>query len=406
MKTKKIIKVGYVGFAVPDTPEYVSPGFSRAGNLAQNGFIEALLTSNVGLDKVWSFRPGSYYPNRKFFYGAKMETLASGAIARLPWELNVFPFRDLFRHIYVFFALVKWALRSLGCRRVLLSYNTTFPNIWFLRLATWLTGTRLVTIVYEVGLIAGEEQNLLHRLFEPRWYITLRDKTLPYIDGRIFITDAIARDYAPGQHYIRIDGGVTGEVVSRLFPLVEDNGKQTFDMVFAGDISPWNMIPLLLDFMKGNQDKSLRLHIAGSGSMSVNVKKDAMEDGRIVYHGMLNHDDLFRLYEKADVVLNMRDSSLEYHYPSKLLEILTLGKIVVTTNPSHTKEVYGDISFVLDAAKDALPGQFASTIARIRTMSPQERCDFGRRAREWMLSHKTWKAQGPALREYIEKYVA
>ena len=405
MTKKHNIRVAFVGFAVPDTTEYVSSGFSRAGNLAQNGFVEALMTSGIGLEHVWSFRSGSYFPNRKFFYAPKYESLSNGSIAYLPAELNIFPFRDCFRHIYVLYALVKWVICTLGYRRVLVSYNTSFPNIWFLRLATWLTRTRLLTIVYEATLITGEKQNLLHRLLEPAWYRALRNKMLPYLDGRVFITDAIARDFCPRQHYIRIDGGVTNEVVMRLFPLEIDAKKRTFDLVFAGDIAKWNMISVMLAFMKSNLDANLRLHIAGQGEMLPEIMKVANEDARVVYHGMLNHDELFKLYAKADVLLNLRDASLEYHYPSKLLEILTLGKIVVTTNPSHTKETYGHICFVLDGGADGILPQFASAIEKIRKMSPVERYTFGRHAREWMLANKTWYAQGPALRDYIETKV-
>ena len=44
-------------------------------------------------------------------------------------------------------------------------------------------------------------------------------------------------------------------------------------------------------------------------------------------------------------------------------------------------------------------------VEELMAMSPEERCAFGRRAREWMLANKTWKAQGPAIREYLEKKV-
>ena len=117
----------------------------------------------------------------------------------------------------------------------------------------------------------------------------------------------------------------------------------------------------------------------------------------------MGHDELFRKYAEADVLLNLRDMSdpaLAYHYPSKLLEILVMGKPVITTNTNHTREAYGHICKVIDGIDE-----LGNAVWELMRMSVKERCEYGKRAREWMLANKTWKAQGPAMREYIENKV-
>jgi glycosyltransferase involved in cell wall biosynthesis len=197
-----------------------------------------------------------------------------------------------------------------------------------------------------------------------------------------------------------VDGGITNIVSDNLFELSPHDGDE-FRMMFAGGVNHWNHIQALLDFMARNRDSNLRLWIAGAGAQVKLVKDAAANDRRIVFYGQLERDALFKLYAQADVLLNLRDMgdpALAYHFPSKLLEMLVMGKPVITSSTNHAKESYGHICKVIDKIE-----QLDEAVGELRKMTADERCEYGKRARVWMLANKTWRAQGPTIREYLIK---
>ena len=255
-------------------------------------------------------------------------------------------------------------------------------------------------IIYELGEISGYKFCWWQRLVVRQLSNKLGYWCIPRLDGRILISDAISRDFAPSKHYVRVDGGITNIVASKLFELRPHDGHE-FRMMFAGGVNHWNHIQAMLDFMARNRDRNLRLWIAGAGAQAELVKTAAANDSRIVFYGQLEHDSLFKLYAQADVLLNLRDTgdpALAYHFPSKLLEMLVMGKPVITSRTNHAKEAYGHICKVIDRID-----QLDDAASELQKMTADERCEYGKRAREWMLANKTWRAQGPAIREYLLK---
>ena len=392
--------------AVPETDEMVKMGgYSQAGNLACLGIAEALHASSIGLEEVYGFVPLAIYPrNRRLLWKGRAVELFPGVRNVLFTVVNIFPFRNWVRYLSVIIAAIRWTIRNIMRQRVFVVYNIFFPHVLFMRVLTWLLHAKLVVVVFEIGTLQGLKRSFWHRLVRPDWLKHLGERCLAILDGRIFITDAISRDFAPGRHYLRIDGGVTANVIARL-PELKVSTHNEFRMMFAGGLSQWNGIPLMLEYMKTNHDPSLRLCIAGRGELAQTVENAAAKDSRIEYKGMLPHSELFKFYSDADVLLNLRDASdpvMQYHYPSKFLEMLAVGKPVIATDVAHTREAYGEHCFVMDGfSLDA----FAAQVERIRNMSPEARCEFGRSAREWMLANKTWKAQATLIGSYIEKHV-
>lgn len=397
-----MIKVAYIGFAVPHEERWFGAGFSAAGNLAQNGFVEALKTGGI-LDRVWSFQPLAVWPRRKRIFSAGgCETLACGAKARLLPLINLPIVREFVRYMAVAFCLIVWSVGNIKHKRVVVIYNIFYPAAIFMRLVTWLTGVKLVPIIYELGSIGGYKIDWFHKYISKGIVEKSGFWCIPRFDGRILISDAIARDFAPGRHYVRIDGGITNMVTDRLFALTPSDSDE-FRMMFAGGVNHWNHIEAMLAFMKSNPDRRIRLWVAGAGNQVPLVLDAARSDARIVYLGSLNHNELFRRYAEADCLLNLRDMSdpaLAYHFPSKLLEILAIGKPVITSSTNHAKEAYGHICKVIDRIED-----LGSAVGELMDMPPEERCEYGRRAREWMLVNKTWNAQGATIAKYIKETV-
>jgi glycosyltransferase involved in cell wall biosynthesis len=397
--------IAFVGQVVPDTQEFNVPGFTRAGNLAQIGFVDGMQNAGLNLDVVLSSQPVAYFPKyRKIFKRACAVEILTGVTIKLVPLVNIFLLRDALRALYIYAYLFCWSVRHHRKERVILTYNLGVPPILPLLLLSRITGAKIVSILYDVawpeGLKYGVIKTLVYRILTKS-----ADSCIPKLDGRIVITDSIAKHYAPNGHSLRVDGGVTELVVRRLFPLVPAQSGEALTLLFAGGLDEWNHIPLILDMMRLDPDPKLKLWLAGNGALVNDVNEAAKNDKRIAYLGVLNHDQLFEYYQKADVLLNLRntkDPAMQYAFPSKLLEILAVGKPVITTSIAHTNVEYGPYCFVL---LDETPRGLMEMVRKIGDVSLEERVTIGKRAREFMLQEHTWKKQGMRIKEYLEKEV-
>ena len=224
-------------------------------------------------------------------------------------------------------------------------------------------------------------------------------KFIPKIDGRIVINEKISKEYAPGKDYILIDGGVNDELLNRLFPL-----KQSEDTlvtyVLAGMLWEQNGTQMVLDVMKIRPDLNVKVIFAGNGNDVPKILAAANSDKRIEYAGMLNMDELFKLYEKADVLLNLRiEEENDMHFPSKLLEYMSMGKWVVSTPVAHAERDYGDF---LDFLYIQTPEGLATKMDEISKLSKGDMYLSGVKMRQFMLENRTWRIRTKEILNYIK----
>ena len=400
----KGIKIAYIGLVAPFEPVfYEQPGYGWPGSLAQLGWIEALHNSGLGLDRAWGFRPIAHWPRAKIqFEWIRRLVLPCGAKLTLVPLFNHFFLREISRFFILAWLVIHWSIQRRGFRRVIVMYNLTQPNgvVW-MRLLTWLTGAKLVPVIYDLAQMEMYGKSFLMHIVEPYWLDRVHERFIPKCDGLFPITDAIPHDFAPNLKYLRVDGGI-GEAVVANLPQLEVASADTFTIFYAGGITPWNRIDILLEYMERDQDPNLRLWLAGGGRQEQMVKDAAAKDGRITFFGFLGPDKLNELYGKADMLVTLRDlidPGLKYHYPSKTFEMLAMGKPLVITNSQHTKEAYGDYCYVID--KCTLE-DYAKGVDFFRAMSPNERYEYGKRARAFAMEKKRWCRQGAAIGNYLE----
>jgi glycosyltransferase involved in cell wall biosynthesis len=72
------------------------------------------------------------------------------------------------------------------------------------------------------------------------------------------------------------------------------------------------------------------------------------------------------------------------------MEFFASGTPVISTCTGHVEQEFGDLLFLL---KDETPDGLANAIRQVEAVGRKERVRIGRKAREYMLQHKTWRAQ-------------
>ena len=404
MSTSKNLSVAFLGALVPDTTEYQNIAFTRSGNMAQEGIVNGLYKQGVNLT-VFSLRPIASFPKDKIlFCGRKViEYRKSLNIILIPF-VNLIVLKTVLGAIYEFFALIKWAIKNRNNERCIIVYNTYTPPLPFVYWIGKITNSKSVAILYDLGM--PPKQSRYSRFIKTiyRGVEFFAKRYIPRLDGRIVINEAIARDYAPGKHYILVDGGIGNNILTRLFNLKVGLRKKETIFLIAGTLSPSNGTRMIKEAMLLNKNPNIKVWFAGKGRELDYVKQLTKEDSRIEYKGMLNLNQLFELYKKIDVLMNLRvtaDDEL-YLFPSKILEYLTVGKFVLTTSTAHIESEYGKFCSILD---DNSPQTLALMMEKITNMSSSELIEKGIKSRKFMIETHTWDQQSLKILNYINNNV-
>lgn len=388
----------FISSLVPDTEEYHNPAFTRSGNNVLTGIAEALWQE--GDCEMLSFTPMPSFPRGQLCVRAKDVTFPSGMKVHYSPIFNIKAIKNLFEGVYSFFWISRWARRHKGEALKVLVYNIYEPPIDMLFRACSGVGAELYAILYDLGvppkrLGLSKLSMLSYRISE-----IAAKKYIPKLDGRIVINESIVKYYAPDKDYILIDGGISKEVISNLFPLKEST-DENYTFVCAGMLWDQNGTKLILDAMKQNKNDKVRVVFAGKGIDVPLIEEAAKNDDRISYKGMLSMGGLFKVYEDADVLMNLRiEEEVDFHFPSKLLEFLVMGKKVLSTNIAHAGRDYGDYIQILT---NVTPEGLSETMNGITNISKHDLYDNGMKSRQYMLENRTWDKRTEEILLYMNR---
>lgn len=292
----------------------------------------------------------------------------------------------------------EWAKRHHGEDLKVLIYNTYHPSVDSIYDACKAVGAELYAILYDLGV--PPKRLGMSRLTMLGYNMAEKTakKYIPLLDGRIIINELIEKHYAPGKDYILVDGGINKHIISHLFPLEEKTGND-YTFVLAGMLWDQNGTKLVLDAMAMYSNPNVRVVFAGKGNDVHLIEEATCHDSRIYYVGMLNMDDLFKLYQKADVLLNLRmEEEVDFHFPGKLLEYLATGRYVISTPVAHAERDYGEYMAVLH---NRTPEGLISMMENVQQMGKKRLYETGVKARQFMLDNRTWDKQAQRILEYM-----
>lgn len=388
----------YLGALTPDKPEYRNAATSTAANLFQANFLTTL--REVGhLDAtVRAYFPIPSFPrSKKLFCWPKTENIAGGIPARSLAHINLGPLKILTLGISAAWAALCWGVRNRkSTNKVVLCYNLNAPPAFFLRPVCRLLKMKLVPFIGDI-YIPGE-------VIADNWMRRLEFKTqtglIPKVDGLLVCNRAIVEDFAPEREALLIEGGVRESLV-RDFEARPRHSGDTFNLVFAGQLSDLNGVQLLLKAVKLLDMPSLRVTILGGGEYADEVRDAAKEDPRICYRGLVAHYDVLAAYADADLLVNLRRTVYDTHryvFPSKVVECLATGRPLLSTLTGHVVEEFGEFVFLLD---QETPEGLAQRLQEIADMPMAERIALGTRAQQYVLHNKTWETHLRNLGAYL-----
>lgn len=388
--TERELKVLFIGSVVPDTVEFRTPAFSRAGNLAQQGLLDGMADAGAQL-KLLSFQPVPAFPRSR-----QLTVLGRWLGGR--HQQRTLPFLNLpyLKQISLAGGILFAGMAAIRQQRpdYLMSYNVNSFVSGPLGVLSKAFHIPYIPVVYDVDVPGSTVPDGLYQRWEYAW----ARRVLPRLRGAVVGTALIGHNLMPGRPRVIVEGGLNWS--QQQYAPGTPTQDPTFDIVFAGALERYNGIDVMLEALQ-HLPSDVRLHIAGQGALKSAVEAAAVNDPRIIYHGLLDMAGLRTLYAQGDLLINHRsDLRLDsrYVFPSKLIEYLASGLPVLSTRFRSLPDDYLPFMGVIaDESSQALAQAVRDVMGE-----PHTAWNRAARGREFVIAHKAWAIQGRRILDFLE----
>lgn len=240
--------------------------------------------------------------------------------------------KNLIREFYK----IKVRIRELGkTADCIISYNVQYP---------WLhirSKTQKVLILADYTPVR-EEKGLLKKI-----YAYLIKKSFKQYDKIVVLSEGSKQYVQSSQECTVIHGCIKWENFQN-FRKPYKNTNIVF--LYSGVLNRITGVDLLLKAFMKTDNANYRLVLCGQGKeLDEQIKKAIEIDPRISFIGYVPKKKYLHLLESANVVINPRNMSYQqniYNFPSKILEYLASGRIIVSTKFRGWEEFRENINFV------------------------------------------------------------
>lgn len=356
---------------------------------------------------VVSTVPTRDYPyTRKIWFGPRRRPRGSGMFRQMSM-VNLLGFKQLGRLITASWELLKWMASHRD--GVVVNYGVIVPHLMPAILLAPLFRNRVVGVLTDPPLTYHDE-GLVRRLARSvdAW---LLKRLLTRLDGVIALTKSLADRFAPGVPSLVMEGIISDDVAkqaasAQTADLPGDTHERPFTIMYAGQLHADYGVKVLLDAFAQLQGSAYELWLFGQGTMEEEIRKAARHDTRIRYQGWCGPDVLFPRMRQADVMVVPRftnDRIAEYSFPSKLLEYIAMGKIVISAKlPSIPPEYFPHLVL----AASITPESLAEAVTTVAGWSQPERHRRQSEAQAFAFEYKTQACQGRRIAEFLSQIAA
>lgn len=226
------------------------------------------------------------------------------------------------------------------------------------------------------------------------------------LDGIIPLARPLADHMAPGLPCCVMEGMISDEVVRHAAPLspvpVTRRADAPMVVMYAGTLNERCYgIEQLLGVFDLLKDRNVEFWVFGKGRLEARIKEAASENPKVKFLGFAKPSDVLAKMSEADVMINPRPEVPDvtpYSFPSKLLEYMAMGKVVIGGRLAGIPEGYHLHYFSL---RDVTATSLAAAIEEVMAWSPRRREELGQQARRFVWGRATQEVQGRRLLDFL-----
>lgn len=353
------------------------------------------------IDAVSTVPTRDYPYTRKVWFGPRRESRGLAIFCQMPM-VNLLGFKQASRLLTATWELLKWMIRHRN--GIVVTYGVIVPHLIPAILLAPLFHAKVIGVLTDPPLTYHDE-GLVRRSARSvdAW---LLKGLLTRLDGVIALTKPLADRFAPGVPALVMEGIVSDDVARYPRLVVDDPPResgQPFTIMYAGQLHADYGVRALIQGFQQLKGDHFRLRLLGQGTLEDEIQTASRKDPRISYEGWCGPEVLFPRIRQADVMVVPRftnDRIAEYSFPSKLLEYIAMGKIVVCARlPSIPAEYFPHL-VLLDSIT---PTGLAEAITTVAGWSKEERHRREVTAQSFAFEHKTQTCQGHRIVEFLSQ---
>ena len=399
-----------VGFAVSDETMEEICRVDPQPAIQTHKFVWSLIPgieegAGVAIDLV-SSPPLSIYPTaRKIFVGYSRWDRGNQSVnVTIPF-INVLILRHITRFISCLFFTTLWFIRNRRAKhRLVLLGGVHSAHMYAVLLTSWLFGARNVCIVSDPpGLpLPGETwRTRLIRRFDKFLLVT----AMKSMNGLVVLTQQLADDFAPAVPSLVMEALVRVESAPAVPEASPEQGSDSggFIIMYAGGLCKEYGVQMILDAFAQLTDPDCQLWLFGTGDMEDEVQQACREDSRITYWGFVPNEVVVQQATEATVLANVRPSDqpfTQHSFPSKLVEYMMSGRVVVSTKLPGIPEEYYPYLFLLE---DETPAGLVTLLRKLRDEPRSDLDRIGRQAAAFVKENKNHLAQGERIWKFLQR---
>lgn len=214
---------------------------------------------------------------------------------------------------------------------------------------------RIVTIASELPEFRRYQNTVKYRL---------KKKVLSYfnrrVDGYVLFSRHM-REFLPSKRPYTVVEGIAPPIYS-----LPETGKGNI-VLYAGGLARDNSILELIEACESLESLD-ELWICGVGPCAPQVQQAAEKNEKIKYFGQMPHDKILEMERKAKILVNLRNPDeylTRYSFPSKILEYIASGSMVLSTKLLGIPEEYYDF---IETIETPAPQCIAEAIEQLFSM--------------------------------------
>lgn len=298
--------------------------------------------------------------------------------------LNFTVFKQVSVSCKVFLYAFWWLLRSINRKeKVIILSSVQLPFLLGL-LPLKMTGIKVALFVPDLPKYQynySDLKGVVKRSILPL-YVVFTQFLYRIVTYFIFITKYMVEDF-PKRPYTIMEGLVDAEN-----SLIEIAKFPVFTVMYAGALHESMGIRTFLDAIELIPEKNIQFLFFGKGDMIDLIKKRRQKDERIVYGGVIPHEQVLILERQVHLLINPRTTTQEftkYSFPSKLMEYMLSGTPVLTTRLACIPEEYFDKMYFIE---EETPRGMMKAIISCVTKKQEELETQGIISRKYVLQQK------------------
>ncbi|PKF89110.1 hypothetical protein CW306_07210 [Bacillus sp. BA3] len=324
------------GSCLPPQYEGKVKFLSPAGNQYQNNLIQALKAHNDV--KILSY------------INVGLDDVSLDELSNECKKLNIQPVFTQNGTLGAFLDYRKLLKQEIKWADIIIVYNVMYP--WF---GLWKMATKYhkkaVAVIADFTPVA--EQGSLLRKF----YAQLMQREFPKYQKIVMLSNGVEAYLKSNQEKIVVNGCLD---LSKFEYITPPTLKNTINIVYTGLLSKVTGVDLLVEsFMKVKNPK-LRLIISGQGSdLSPYLTESTKKDNRIIFKGFVSREEYYEILQSADILVNPRNMNYlqnKNNFPSKVLEYIATGRVIISTMFNGYEEYKENIMFVDSSVSELMEG--------------------------------------------------